>query len=627
MTPPAQRPTRAAIALLSAAFVAAVVAGVLSAPHDDWNLAVMGVLLVSAAVSELTSITLPNGKIGISGAFLAVVLAIVLLGGAPGAVVGVATILVGWLRWREAPGTLLSNLAAYAWFPLLAGLAFAGATDAVGAGGGDADYYLLIFATFILALALNFVFVASYQCYLDGTSLALRAREAVIPVLASELFSAVLAVATAYLYVHLGLPALALVGVVMLVFQYLLGELLLSQERGRELTRRGEQLHQLSITDELTGLGNRRKLISDIEHALSDAGPVASVLVIYDLDGFKRWNDSYGHSGGDELLRRLGRRLTEALGDVGHAYRLGGDEFCALIEGDRAASRDLVAAGSAALHEQDEKVRITCCHGGVVLPDEAGDAIEALRVADQRMYVRKDARPMSAKGQVRDMLLRVLDEQQPDLHDHSNDVSDLARAVAVALGMSEGEIDDTIRLAELHDVGKIAIPQTILRKPGPLDDEEWRVMRLHTIIGERMLRAAPALSPVAQLVRASHERWDGEGYPDGLEGEAIPLPARIVSACDAYDAMVTDRPYRRGMSIDEAIAELERCAGSQFDPRVVGALVAQIQRRRPAVTGPDPAATHGPTPDPFGAETGNGATTRKRTPVRAGARAGAGRAA
>ncbi len=618
---------------MGAALLAAVVLGVLSAPADDWDLAVMGVLVVSAVVSELTSITLPNGKIGISGAFLALVLAIVLLGGAPGAVVGVATILGGWLRWREAPVTLLSNVVAYAWFPLLAGLGFAGATDALGAGPADAGYYLLIFATFIVALALNFAFVGGYQCYLDGTSLLAKARESLIPILASELFSAVLAVATAYLYVHLGLPALALVGVVMLVFQYLLGELLLSQERGRELTRRGEQLHQLSITDELTGLGNRRKLISDIEHALSDGGPEASMLVIYDLDGFKRWNDSYGHSGGDELLRRLGRRLTDALGPAGHAYRLGGDEFCALIEGDRAASRDLVAAGSAALHEQDEKVRITCCHGGVVLPDEAGDPIEALRIADQRMYVRKDARPMSAKGQVRDMLLRVLDEQQPDLHDHSNDVSDLSRAVAVALGMSESEVDDTIRLAELHDVGKIAIPQAILRKPGPLDDEEWRVMRLHTIIGERMLRAAPALSPVAQLVRASHERWDGAGYPDGLPGEAIPLPARIVSACDAYDAMVTDRPYRRGMSIDEAIAELERCAGSQFDPRVVGALVAQIRRRRPAVTAPEPeaepAATSGPTPDPFApGPNGQGATTKRQRPaVRAGSRARAGRAA
>jgi len=151
-------------------------------------------------------------------------------------------------------------------------------------------------------------------------------------------------------------------------------------------------------------------------------------------------------------------------------------------------------------------------------------------------------------------------------------------------------------------------------------------MRLHTIIGERMLRAAPALGHVGKLVRASHERWDGGGYPDGLEGEAIPLAARIVSACDAYDAMVTDRPYRRGMSIDQAIAELRDCAGSQFDPRVVDALVAQIERTRPAVTTPGlPVGAgadggRGPTPDPFAAAeaAGNGA---------APARAGTGRAA
>ncbi|MFN8175040.1 MAG: diguanylate cyclase [Solirubrobacteraceae bacterium] len=618
---------------MCAALTAAVVVGVLTAPGDDWDLAVIAILVVSAVVSELTSITLPDGKIGISGAFLAIVLAIVLLGGAPGAVVGVATILGGWLRWREAPVTLLSNLVAYTWFPLLSGLGFFALIDGFGIGTGDAAYYLLIFATFLVALALNFLIVATYQCHLDGSGLLTKARESLVPILASELFSAVLAVATAFVYVHLGLPALALVGVVMLVFQYLLGELLLSQERGRELERRGEQLHRLSVTDELTGLGNRRKLMSDIEHALSDEGPEASVLVIYDLDGFKRWNDRYGHSGGDRLLRLLGERLTAALGPQGHAYRLGGDEFCALIEGDHEASRELVAAGAEALHEQDEKVVITCCHGGVVLPDEATDPIEALRIADQRMYVRKDARPMSAKGQVRDMLLRVLDEQQPDLHDHSNDVSDLSRAVAVALGMSESQVDDTIRLAELHDVGKIAIPQAILRKPGPLDDDEWRVMRLHTIIGERMLRAAPALGHVGRLVRASHERWDGGGYPDGLEGDDIPLPARIVSACDAYDAMVTDRPYRRGMSIDEAIAELRDCAGSQFDPRVVDALVSQIERTRRTVTTPElPASAaaeeRGPTPDPFATATGNGsapAPARSAPPARAGT--GAGRAA
>ena len=130
--------------------------------------------------------------------------------------------------------------------------------------------------------------------------------------------------------------------------------------------------------------------------------------------------------------------------------------------------------------------------------------------------------------------------------------------------------------AELHDVGKVAIPDAIINKPGPLDDDEWAFMRRHTLIGERIVAAAPALGAVAQLVRASHERWDGDGYPDAIAGEDIPLGARIVAVCDAYDAIVSDRPYRRGRSAAEAMVELHRCAGTQFDPAVVDAFAAVL---------------------------------------------------
>ena len=187
------------------------------------------------------------------------------------------------------------------------------------------------------------------------------------------------------------------------------------------------------------------------------------------------------------------------------------------------------------------------------------------------MYAAKEARPSSAGLQTRTVLLKVLSEREPDLLEHSTDVMALARGVARRLGLPIEERDVVARAAELHDIGKMAIPDAILNKPGPLDDREWRFMRRHTIIGEDILNVAPALQPVAALVRASHERWDGKGYPDGTAGDAIPQGARIVAVCDAFSAMVQDRPYQAGLSVSEAVNEIERCAGTNFDPAVVAA--------------------------------------------------------
>jgi two-component system cell cycle response regulator len=144
--------------------------------------------------------------------------------------------------------------------------------------------------------------------------------------------------------------------------------------------------------------------------------------------------------------------------------------------------------------------------------------------------------------------------------------------------LSEEEIDEVVRAAELHDVGKMAIPDTILEKPGPLSDEERAFMVRHTVLGERILRTTPALTSIAGLVRSSHERYDGTGYPDRLAGDRIPLGSRIVFVCDAFSAMTSDRPYARRKSVAEAIDEMERCAGSQFDPRVVLALRASLEK-------------------------------------------------
>jgi two-component system, cell cycle response regulator len=169
----------------------------------------------------------------------------------------------------------------------------------------------------------------------------------------------------------------------------------------------------------------------------------------------------------------------------------------------------------------------------------------------------------------------VVAVHEPELHKHAEHVAALTEGVARRLGLSEQQVVDVVRAAELHDIGKVAIPFSILHKAGPLNEQEWALMSRHPSIGARVLSAAPALSRVAEIVSSTHERYDGTGYPLGLAGEEIPLAARIVFVCDSYDAMVSERPYGQSMTEEEALAELRGCAGGQFDPRVVEAFLAE----------------------------------------------------
>jgi two-component system cell cycle response regulator len=315
-------------------------------------------------------------------------------------------------------------------------------------------------------------------------------------------------------------------------------------------------------------------LLADLERRVSRGSAAPAVLLLFDLDGFKTYNDSFGHLAGDALLARLGHALARAVEGHGSAYRLGGDEFCVLA--DAAARAELELVAPAALAERGDGFAVTASYGVVAIPEEAAVSSEALRLADNRMYAQKNTGRASAGRQSTNVLVRALAERHPDLEGHLDGVAELAIAVGCRLGL-EGQALDHLRLAaELHDVGKVAIPDAIIDKPGPLDDEEWAFMRRHTLIGERIVAAAPALCAVAKLVRASHERWDGGGYPDRIGGADIPLGARIVAVCDAYDAIVADRPYRPARSSAEALAELYRCAGSQFDPAVVDAFAATL---------------------------------------------------
>jgi diguanylate cyclase (GGDEF)-like protein len=347
--------------------------------------------------------------------------------------------------------------------------------------------------------------------------------------------------------------------------------------RGAADRRRNDDLEVLALHDALTGLPNRRKLLIDLEHELTQtrAGD-GSVLALCDLDGFKAYNDTFGHPEGDLLLARLGRQLARTVAPHGTAYRLGGDEFCALLRVDHDELEQALAACHAALCERGTGFDVVASIGSVALPEDASDASTALRVADQRMYAQKNDSGSSARQQLRDVILRVLAEHDPELYDHGDNVARLAAEVGRSYGFDDDRVADLVRAAELHDVGKVAIPDSILLKPGPLDPHEQEFMRRHTLIGESILSVAPALAGVGPLVRSSHERYDGTGYPDGLHGEEIPLASRIIFVCDSFHAMTSDRPYSEAISEDDALTELRRCSGTQFDPVVVEAVVTQL---------------------------------------------------
>ena len=345
----------------------------------------------------------------------------------------------------------------------------------------------------------------------------------------------------------------------------------------RENSRLYELTKHEAGTDPLTGLANRRRLVADLEGRLADPQLSPTLLMIFDLDGFKGYNDSFGHPAGDALLALLGAKLASIPGDDGAVYRLGGDEFCLLAPVSIGEAEPLIDRATKALSEQGEGFEISSSFGAIMLPDEATDASEALRLADERLYAQK----YSFRGETdRTMhaFLDALSEREPGLQVHAEGVARLAVETGRMLGLRRDELEDLSRAARLHDLGKLAVPDEILCKSGPLDEREWEFILQHTLVGERLLRASPAFRSVATVVRSSHERWDGAGYPDGLAGEDIPLASRIIFAADAYSAMTSARAYGV-LSEDEALAELERGSGKQFDPTVVRVLTALLRDR------------------------------------------------
>jgi diguanylate cyclase (GGDEF)-like protein len=327
-------------------------------------------------------------------------------------------------------------------------------------------------------------------------------------------------------------------------------------------------------TDALTGLHNRRRLAADLHRETARAVEAEPLLLILcDLNGFKAYNDLFGHPAGDALLARLGAALRAAMAGRGRAYRIGGDEFCVLARVGHDGPAATIASAAAALTEQGDGFHITASYGSILIPNETRAPDEAMRLADQRMYEQKHNSRVPADRQARNALLRAVHERDPELSERLDRVAELADHLCERLGLGTEERGRIRQAAGLHDIGKVAIPDKILRKPGPLDPAEWAFVRHGPLIGERIAAAAPALAPLARLIRSSRERFDGTGYPDQLRGEDIPQGARIIAVCDAYVAMTSPRPYAPTRTRDEAIDELRRSAGTQLDPQVVALLI------------------------------------------------------
>lgn len=352
-------------------------------------------------------------------------------------------------------------------------------------------------------------------------------------------------------------------------FDEILGVVLVFRDVTEEKKKEKEILH-ISYHDLLTGLYNRAFFEEELKR-LDTERQLPMSIIIGDVNGLKITNDVFGHQEGDVILKEISRILVKACRKEDIIARWGGDEFVILLPNtsENVANNICKRIQKSCQGEKDTAVQLSISLGHATKENAQENILQVLKNAEDWMYRHKLLESKSFRSSIIFSLKKTLFEKSNETEEHAERMAKLCIKLGKEMCLYENELDELKLLAMLHDIGKIAIKDSILVKPGKLSPEEWEEIKRHSEIGYRIAQSAPELAQIADYILSHHERWDGSGYPQGIKGLEIPKLSRIISVVDAFDVMMHARIYKQAMSYEDAVAELDRCAGTQFDPEIV----------------------------------------------------------